>query len=153
MLQKVQIILKNTSNKNCSELNFLQKTQWTHISISPRSGGKGSKDLWLNLMEFWWKFDKIKYKFYTKMDFIISKICENFLVLNWKLFNKNLKVLGDKWRNFKTSLRIILKNVLCCKNFLTIFFSQGPFLHYIALTISVRLQGKFKYNFFKIFLK
>ncbi len=41
MLQKVQIILKNNSNKNCLELNFLQKTQRTHFSISPRSGVMG----------------------------------------------------------------------------------------------------------------
>ncbi len=42
MLPKVPILSKNVSNKNCSELNFLQKkkkeNQWPHISISPRSG-------------------------------------------------------------------------------------------------------------------
>ncbi len=29
------MITKIASNKNCSKLNFLQKTQWTHIPISP----------------------------------------------------------------------------------------------------------------------
>ncbi len=39
-MQKISVITKNLSNKNCSELNFLQKTHWTHISISPRSGAR-----------------------------------------------------------------------------------------------------------------
>ncbi len=38
MLPKIPIISKSDSNKSCWELlHFLQKTQWTHISISPRS--------------------------------------------------------------------------------------------------------------------
>ncbi len=32
--------ITNTSNKNCSEFNFLQKTQRAHMFISPRSGGR-----------------------------------------------------------------------------------------------------------------
>ncbi len=36
MLPNVLIISKYLSNKNRSELNFLQRTQWTHISIFPR---------------------------------------------------------------------------------------------------------------------
>ncbi len=43
-LQKIPKISKNASNGNCAELNFLQKTQWTHISISPRTGARASKD-------------------------------------------------------------------------------------------------------------
>ncbi len=43
MLLKIPIILKNVLNKSCCELNFLQEPQWTHISISPGSGAKGSK--------------------------------------------------------------------------------------------------------------
>ncbi len=34
MLQKVRIIVRNTSNRNCAKIDFLQKTQWTHIFIS-----------------------------------------------------------------------------------------------------------------------
>ncbi len=37
-LQKITIISKISSNKNCSELNFLKETQWTCVSISPRCG-------------------------------------------------------------------------------------------------------------------
>ncbi len=29
---------KKVSNKSCSELNFLQKSQWAHMSISSGSG-------------------------------------------------------------------------------------------------------------------
>ncbi len=45
MLQKIPIISKNSSNKNCSELNFLQKTQWTHVSISSRNEATGFQRL------------------------------------------------------------------------------------------------------------
>ncbi len=74
--------------------------------------------------------------------------------------------------NFETSSKKILENVLCSKNFSTIFFSQGPFLHpiahtnfstiiflhgpflhRIAHTLSLRLHRKFNYSFSKIFLK
>ncbi len=30
--------MKKVSSKSCSKLNFLQKSQWGHMSISPRSG-------------------------------------------------------------------------------------------------------------------
>ncbi len=41
LMQKIPMISKHALNKNCSELNFVQKTQWTHISIFPRSGARG----------------------------------------------------------------------------------------------------------------
>ncbi len=56
MLQKVRIILKNISNKNYSELLFLQKTQWSHTSTSPGS-----------------RAGKLQ-KFATKLDGILMKI-------------------------------------------------------------------------------
>ncbi len=37
-------------------------------------------------------------KLYTKIDFITPKICENIIVLNWKLLNENLKIIVDKRR-------------------------------------------------------
>ncbi len=37
--------MKNGSNKSYAKLNFLQKTQWKHISIYPKSGAMGPKDL------------------------------------------------------------------------------------------------------------
>ncbi len=45
-LQKIPIISKNVLNKNCLELNFLQKTQRLHMSISLRSGGRGTPNIW-----------------------------------------------------------------------------------------------------------
>ncbi len=33
-------LTKNASNKSCSELNFLQISQWAHMSICPRSGAR-----------------------------------------------------------------------------------------------------------------
>ncbi len=33
--------IKIASNKSCRELNFLQQTWWTHISIYLRSEGRG----------------------------------------------------------------------------------------------------------------
>ncbi len=44
-LQKNTDYIKNGSNKNCLELNFLQKTQYAHMSISPRRGDKGLQKL------------------------------------------------------------------------------------------------------------
>ncbi len=38
LLPKVPIVLTNALNKNCIELNFLQKTQWVYGFISSRSG-------------------------------------------------------------------------------------------------------------------
>ncbi len=37
MMQKIRIILKNSSNQNFSEFNFLQRTHRTHFCIFPRS--------------------------------------------------------------------------------------------------------------------
>ncbi len=41
--------LKNALNKSCSELNFLQKTQQTLVSISLQSGARGH--LKINIFE------------------------------------------------------------------------------------------------------
>ncbi len=41
MLSKILFILKNALNKSCWELNFLEKIQRAHASISPRSGSGG----------------------------------------------------------------------------------------------------------------
>ncbi len=39
-LQKLLIISKNASNESCTELDFLQITQWKQIFISSRSGAR-----------------------------------------------------------------------------------------------------------------
>ncbi len=44
MLPKICITCKKTSSKSCSELNFVQRSPPAHMSISPTSGARGSKD-------------------------------------------------------------------------------------------------------------
>ncbi len=46
-LSKLLVISKNYSNKSFWELNFVQKSQWAHTSISPKSEAR-SKD-WYTL--------------------------------------------------------------------------------------------------------
>ncbi len=52
---KILIILKSASNTSCTNLNFLRKTHWMHISILPSSGGRGLQTFatfeWCNRME------------------------------------------------------------------------------------------------------
>ncbi len=52
--------MKITSNESCPKLNSLQKTQWTHISVYPRSGDRGIKHLpffkWYTIMVKWVHF-------------------------------------------------------------------------------------------------
>ncbi len=43
-LPKIRIISKNASNKSCWALNSLQISQWAHMSVSPLSGARGTKD-------------------------------------------------------------------------------------------------------------
>ncbi len=49
MLPKIQITWKNGSNKSYGELNFLQKTQRAHMSISLRSRTRG-----LGILKYYW---------------------------------------------------------------------------------------------------
>ncbi len=63
MLPKITIIWKKISSKSCWALNFWQKTQRVHKSMSPRSGARGSKnwDTW-NIMMYWnGKLDYFQY--------------------------------------------------------------------------------------------
>ncbi len=43
MLPKIRIISKNASSKSCRALNSVQKSHLAHMSLSPKSGGRGSK--------------------------------------------------------------------------------------------------------------
>ncbi len=45
MLPKILITSKKASNKSCLELNFIQKNQRAHISVSPQSGARGCEGL------------------------------------------------------------------------------------------------------------
>ncbi len=51
------ILPKNVLNKSCSELNFPQKTQWNHVSISGRSGAKGLQGL-----PFWKYYNALEWE-------------------------------------------------------------------------------------------
>ncbi len=44
MLPKIRIISKNVSKKICWTLNSVQQSQCVHMSTSPQSGARGSKD-------------------------------------------------------------------------------------------------------------
>ncbi len=44
-LPKIRILQKKVVDKSSSESNFVQKILRAHISISPRSGARGFKDL------------------------------------------------------------------------------------------------------------
>ncbi len=63
--------LQNDAYKRCTELNFLQKTQWKHFSIYSRSEGTGSKDLVL------WFYQKV----YLKMNTILHNFIVSFLFI------------------------------------------------------------------------
>ncbi len=39
-LPKIRITSKNALNKSCSQLNFVQESQWACMYISPRSGAR-----------------------------------------------------------------------------------------------------------------
>ncbi len=72
MLKKIPIISKNASNKNCSELNFLQKTQWKHISIFLGIGPRG-----LQRLPFL-KYDLLEWEAGKCTDYIrLTKIVNN----------------------------------------------------------------------------
>ncbi len=45
---KITIISKNCSNKSCSELNFVQKSQWAHMSPPPEVELRCSKDWYVS---------------------------------------------------------------------------------------------------------
>ncbi len=40
-LPRIRITSRKASNKNCLELNFVQKSQWDHMSVSHRGGTRG----------------------------------------------------------------------------------------------------------------
>ncbi len=48
MLQKILIIWKKASSQSCLELNSPQKSEWAHMSTSPRSEASGlGRLIWL----------------------------------------------------------------------------------------------------------
>ncbi len=75
---------KNCSNKSCWELNFVQKTHWVHMAISPRSGAIWLERLiCLNILYWNRKVDPLGGWMLSKLS-MISKNCSN--KSRWKLF-------------------------------------------------------------------
>ncbi len=71
---KVYFVWKNDSNKSCSELNFLQKSQCTHICTFCRSGARGPKvcyfwNMYYNALEWVSRFT-VGLKVANNTDFI-----------------------------------------------------------------------------------
>ncbi len=112
---KITNYKKNCLNKSCWELNFVQKSQWTHFSISPRSGAelRGSKDGYVsNIILHWngksdsflgWRLPKLP---------IISNNCSNKSC--WEL---NF-VLKSQWMHMSISTRDgvgLLERLICFK--------------------------------------
>ncbi len=74
LLQNISLISKNASNKSCTELNFLQETQCTRISIYPWVELEGSKDFrFWNIIMCW--NEKVHFR---------AKRCKNYR-LYWKM--------------------------------------------------------------------
>ncbi len=84
MLLKILNISKNASNENSAELNFVQETPWTYISISNRCGaGEIQKFGMFDKLHCigWRKFPHFtperrqKYRLYRKM--LPTKVAQN----------------------------------------------------------------------------
>ncbi len=80
-LLKLQILWKNTSNKSCSQLNFLQISQWVNVSIAPRSEARKLQKL-PNLSRFTLGLKA------TKNTHCIKKKLRIKVVKNWILYKK-----------------------------------------------------------------
>ncbi len=82
MLPKIRIISKNALSKSYSELNFVQKCQWAHLSTTSRSGPKGFQTL-----------PRLKYNALKKENRLSWKLLK-LLVLSKNAPNKNCRVLN-----------------------------------------------------------
>ncbi len=123
ILPKLPLILKNASKKSCSTLNFVQKSQWAYMSLSPRRGARGSKDchLW-NIITDWNDNVDTLYSLMLPKLPIISKNASNnsYWVLNFvqKINSKILKTtllwasrsVQDTKENYYFGLQISVPN-------------------------------------------
>ncbi len=89
MLPKIPVISKNASNKSCSKLSFLQKTLQAHMSISPKSGARGSKDchVW-NIIMYW----------NGKVDSLYGSILSKIRITSKNASNKSCSESNFVWR-------------------------------------------------------
>ncbi len=53
-LPKIRITSKNTSNESFWAINFIQKSQWSHMFVSTGSGARGSKDWYVSNVILYW---------------------------------------------------------------------------------------------------
>ncbi len=83
---------KISSNKSCSKLNFVQKSQLAHVSISPRSGALGgSKDCYFRNIRVYKndETDLLKSRMLLKIRIMsklrLNKSCSelNFILISW----------------------------------------------------------------------
>ncbi len=99
-LPKIHIKSKISSNKRCSELNFVQKSQWMRMSISPRSMElRGSKD---------WHFWNIKMYKNGKVDSLLAPTLPKIHIMFKKMFQ--IKVVQNYISYKKVSGRICLSS-------------------------------------------
>ncbi len=80
MLRKLPIISNNASNKSCWKLNFLEKTQWAHMSMSPRSGTRGSTDWHVSNIIMYWN---------VKIDSFSSLLLAKLPIISKNVWNKS----------------------------------------------------------------
>ncbi len=84
-LPKLPIISKNYSNESCWELNFVQKSQWAHMSIFPRSRARSSKDWYASNIILYWN---------GKVDLISGLTLPKLPIISESGFNKNCWALN-----------------------------------------------------------
>ncbi len=70
MLPKLPIIPEICSNKSRWELNFVQKSQWAHMSISPKSGAS-----WLERLPFLKYYNVLKWE---SVVHFLAECCQNY---------------------------------------------------------------------------
>ncbi len=90
-LQKLPSISKNASNKSCWALNFIQKNQWTHMSISLWSG---DRELQRQSCLTYYNVNKRENRFTLGLDtaknthYIIKKMLQVKVVEHWISYEK-----------------------------------------------------------------
>ncbi len=77
MLPTLPIIWNNCLNKSCWGLNFIQKSQWMHKSISPKSGARGLESYVSNTYYIVLKWERLLSVWPLSKLLIISKNCSN----------------------------------------------------------------------------
>ncbi len=80
---KIRISSKKVSNKSCLKLNFVQRSLWEHISIFPRSGGRGLE-----------RFPSLKYNNVQEVDSVCGSMPPKIRISSKKALNKSCSKLN-----------------------------------------------------------